>query len=54
MSRNDHAAFFGATCSNPVPGDLKERIVGPFARHAAVRRASLDLGYERERRPRTE
>ena len=43
MSRNDYAAFFGATCSNPVPGDLKERIVGPFARNAAVRRASLDF-----------
>ena len=55
MSRNDYAAFFGATCSNPVPGDLKERIVGPFARHAAVRRGvpgatlPLDADERRER-----
>ena len=43
MSRNDYAAFFGATCSNPVPGDLKERILGPFKRNDMARRASLDF-----------
>ena len=43
MSRNDYAEFFGVACSNPVPSDLKERILGPFTRHAAMRRASLDF-----------
>ena len=43
MSRNDYAAFFDSTCSNPVPGDLKERILGPFKRNGAARRASLDF-----------
>ena len=43
MSRNDYAAFFEPTCSNPVPGDLKERILGPFKRNGEARRASLDF-----------
>ena len=43
MSRNDYAAFFEPTCSNPVPGDLKERILGPFKRNKEARRASLDF-----------
>ena len=48
MSYNDYEmffgeAFYGATCSNPVPGDLRERIVGPCVRNAVVRRASLDF-----------
>lgn len=43
MTRNDYAAFFDSTCSNPVPSDLRERILGPFKRNAATRRASLDF-----------
>ena len=43
MQKDDYKRFFDITCSKPVPSEIKDRIMGPFARNAEARRGSLSF-----------
>lgn len=41
MSKDDYKMFFNMTCSKAVSHEIKDRILGPFAKNAQARKDSL-------------